>query len=38
MTTEMITAVLVVAMVIVPFIIGLSAASGMAIYRNRGRK
>jgi hypothetical protein len=34
----MITAVLVVAMVIVPFIIALSAASGVALYRNRGRK
>ena len=34
----MITAVLVGAMVVVPFIIGLSAASGMAVYRNRGRK
>ncbi len=34
----MITAVLVVTMVLLPFIIGLSAASGMAVYRNRGRK
>jgi hypothetical protein len=34
----MITAVLVVVMVVMPFIVGLSAASGVAIYRKRGKK
>ncbi len=34
----MITFVLVVVMVIMPFLIGLSAASGVAVYRNRGKK
>ncbi len=29
---------MVVLMVVVPFVIGLSAASGVAIYRNRGKK
>ena len=36
--TEMITAVLVVVMVLMPFFIALMAASGVAIYRNRGKK
>jgi hypothetical protein len=34
----MITAVLVVVMVVMPFIVGLTAASGVALYRNRGKK
>ena len=38
MIIEMITAVLVGAMVVVPFFIGLTAASGVALYRNRGKK
>ena len=36
--TEMITAVLVVVMVLMPFIVALMAASGVTYYRNRGRK
>ncbi len=35
---EMITFVLVTVMVILPFVIGLTAGSGVAIYRNRGKK
>lgn len=34
----MITFALVVVMVVMPFLLGLTAASGVRYYRNRGRK
>ena len=34
----MITLLLVLVMVVMPFVVGLTAASGVALYRNREKK